>query len=288
VVLEQAIEASRHPIQCAGHQLSWGPLPDPTYLDADPVRLEQVFLNLLTNACKYTKKGGRILLTTERDGIDVVVKVADTGIGISPEYLPHVFDLFAQGGTGWEQTQGGLGIGLSLVRGLVELHGGSVEARSDGPGKGSEFLVRLPTIAEQPAARPPASEERGNLMQAPAGRILVADDNKDVVESLAMLLRVTGHEVEIAHDGLEAVEVAARFRPDMVLLDIGMPGLDGYAACRRIRQHPWGKNMVIVALTGWGQDGDRRKAEEVGFNGYLVKPVEPSELLRVLSGAQPM
>ena len=202
VVLEQAVEASRHPIQRAGHELSWGPLPDPIYLDADPVRLEQVFLNLLTNACKYTKKGGRILLTTERDGIDVVVKVADTGIGISPEHLPHVFDLFAQGGTGSEQTQGGLGIGLSLVRGLVEMHGGSVEARSDGPGKGSEFLVRLPTLAEQPAARPPASEERGNLMQAPARRILVADDNKDVVESLAMLLRVTGHEVEIARDGL--------------------------------------------------------------------------------------
>ena len=288
VVLEQAIEASRHHVQCAGHELSWGPLPEPIYLDADPVRLEQVFLNLLTNACKYTKKGGRILLTTERDGMDVVVKVADTGIGISPEHLPHVFDLFAQGGTGAEQTQGGLGIGLSLVRGLVAMHGGSVEARSDGPGKGSEFLVRLPTLAEQPAAQPPASEERGNLMQAPARRILVADDNTDVVESLAMLLRVTGHEVEIAHDGLEAVELAARFRPDVVLLDIGMPGLDGYAACRRIRQHPWGKNMVIVALTGWSQDGDRGKAEEVGFNGHLVKPVEPSALLRVLNGARAM
>ena len=288
VVLEQAIEASRLHVQCAGHELSWGLLPEPIYLDADPVRLEQVFLNLLTNACKYTKKGGRILLTTERDGMDVVVKVADTGIGISPEHLPHVFDLFAQGGTGAEQTQGGLGIGLSLVRGLVAMHGGSVEARSDGPGKGSEFLVRLPTLAEQPAAQPPASEERGNLMQAPARRILVADDNTDVVESLAMLLRLSGHEVEIAHDGLEAVELAARFRPDVVLLDIGMPGLDGYAACRRIRQHPWGKNMVIVALTGWSQDGDRRKAEEVGFNGHLVKPVEPSALLRVLNGARAM
>jgi PAS domain S-box-containing protein len=286
--LEQTIEASAQHFQCAGIELIRAVPPQPVYVDADPVRLGQVFLNLLNNACKYTGKGGCIQLTVEQDGMDVVVKVADTGIGISPEHLPQVFDMFAQGGTGSEQGQVGLGIGLSLVRGLVEMHGGSVEARSDGPGKGSEFLVRLPTLAEQPASQPPASEDLGNLMLAPARRILVADDNTDVVESLALLLRVNGHEVETARDGLEAVELAARFRPDLVLMDIGMPKLDGYAACRRIRQSPWGKDLVIIALTGWGQDDDRRKAEEAGFNARLVKPVEPSALLRLLTGSQAM
>ena len=283
-VLEHAIEASRHHVQCAGHELNWGLPPQPIYLDADPLRLEQVFVNLLHNACKFTAAGGRIRVAAERDGTEfVVVKVTDTGIGIPPEHMPRMFEMFAQVGASPDQAQAGLGIGLSLSRGLVEMHGGSIEARSEGPGKGAELRVRLPILSETPEAPPPLSDAADDLKPAVAHRVLVVDDNPDVVESLALFLQVTGHEVETAHDGLEAVESAERYRPDLVLLDLGMPRLDGYAACRSIRGYPWGRNMVIVALTGWGQDDDRRKTEEAGFDGHLVKPVDPGTLQRLLA-----
>lgn len=281
-VLEQALEASRPHVECAGHDLSVALPPAPVYLDADPVRLAQVFLNLIHNACKYTDPGGQIRVSAEMDGPEVVVTVADTGIGVPPEDLVRLFEMFAQLGPTGERAQGGLGIGLSLARGLVEMHGGSIEARSEGPGKGTQLVVRLPTLpggsAAQPAPAPAAA-----VQPAAARRVLVVDDHRDVVESLALLLRATGYQVEIAHDGLEAIEAAGRYRPDLVLLDIGMPKLDGYATCRRIREHPWGRDMTIVALTGWGQEDDQRRTREAGFDGHLVKPLDPRALFDLLS-----
>lgn len=283
-VLGHAIASSRHHVQCAGHELTWAPPPQPIALDADPVRLEQVFVNLLHNACKFTGVGGHIRVTAEQDGTDfVVVKVSDTGIGIPPEHMPHLFDMFAQVGSTPEQPQGGLGIGLALSRGLVEMHGGSIEARSEGSGKGTEFRVCLPILSGGPESPSPLLQDDSyDVKPVAARRVLVVDDSPDVAESLAMFLQVTGYEVETADDGLAAVESAARFRPDLVLLDIGMPGLDGYAACRRMREHPWGKDMVIVALTGWGQESDRRKTRAAGFDGHLVKPVDPPTLQQLL------
>ena len=282
-VLEQATECARHNLQCAEKALTWEPPPEPIYLDADPVRLEQVFLNLLDNACKYSGRGGRIGLTAKRDGTDVVVKVSDTGIGIPSEHLPHLFEMFVQMGAESPRSRGGLGIGLALARGLVEMHGGRIEARSEGSGKGAEFLVRLPIIEEVSESPSPPPNGRDDNTRTAVRRILIVDDNPDVVESLALLLRVSGYEVETAHDGLEAVESAARVRPDLVLLDIGMPGMDGYAACRRMRAHHWGKDLVIFAVTGWGHEEDRIKSQEAGFSGHLVKPVDTAALQRLLA-----
>jgi PAS domain S-box-containing protein len=282
-VLEQAIECARHNLQCAGQALTWDSPPEPIYLDADPVRLEQVFLNLLDNACKYTGRGGRIGLTAKRDGTDVVVIVSDTGIGIAREHLPRLFEMFVQIGAESQPSRGGLGIGLALARGLVEMHGGRIEARSEGSGKGAEFLVRLPIVDEvsEPPSEPPEGSDDNS--QTAARRILVVDDNPDVVESLALFLRVSGYEVETAHDGPEAVESAARARPDLVLLDIGMPGMDGYAVCRCMRAYPWGKDLAILAMTGWGHEEDRLKTREAGFSGHLVKPVDTAALQRLLA-----
>jgi PAS domain S-box-containing protein len=283
-VLERALEASRPQMEAAGQELVVYLPPAPVYLAADPVRLAQVFMNLLNNASQYTGKGGRIRLTAEREGANVVVRVADSGIGIAPEHLRQVFDMFAQVGTPMEHTQGGLGIGLALARGLVGMHGGAIEAKSDGPGRGTELIVRLPLLDGSPASDVLSPGAGGDLNPPPARRILVVDDNRDVVESLALLLRASGYEVETARDGLEAVEAAQRCRPDVTFLDIGMPKLSGYDACRRIREQPWGKDMVVVALTGWGQADDRRKGVEAGFDGHLVKPVELPALLRFLTG----
>lgn len=284
-VVEQAVEASRPHIERAGHELTVSLPPQPVYLDADPVRLAQVFLNLLDNACKYTEKGGRIWLTTERDGADVVVKVRDTGIGIPPEHLPRVFDMFSQVGSALERSQGGLGIGLALSRGLVEIHGGGIEARSEGPGEGTEIIVRLPVLTETPAPQPGRPESL-HVQKSAARRILVVDDNRDSAESLADLLRLHGDEVETAYDGLAAVEAAERFRPAVVLLDLGMPKLDGFAACRRIREQPWGQDMVVIAQTGWGGEEDRQRSEKAGFDAHLVKPVDHTALLKLLSSLQ--
>ncbi len=283
-VLEQALEASRPHIDGAGHALTMTLPPHPIHLVGDPVRLAQVFLNLLNNACKYTERGGSIRLHAERDGQHVVVRVTDTGIGIPPEHLPGLFEMFSQAGADSERSQGGLGIGLSLARGLVQMHGGSIEARSEGQGAGSEFIVRLPVLTEMTAPEPSPADRPDATEAAMTRRILVVDDNADIVESLAMILRLRGNEVETARNGLEAVEMAERVRPEVVLLDLGMPKLDGYAACRRIREQPWGADMVIIALTGLGQDDDRRNAQEAGFDDHLVKPVDPSVLLELLAG----
>jgi signal transduction histidine kinase/CheY-like chemotaxis protein len=289
-VLECAVETARPAIEASGHELTVTLPPEPVSLDADLNRLAQVFANLLNNAAKYTEPAGQIRLSAERQGSEVVVKVRDTGIGISGEVLPRVFDIFTQGDRSLERAQGGLGIGLSLVRGLVELHGGSVAAHSAGLGQGSEFTVRLPVLA--PAAREirTVDGDSDGDGEPPAvaahRRILVADDNTDSVESLALLLTLRGSEVRTAHDGWEAVETAAAFRPDIVLLDIGMPRLNGYEAARKIREQARGKRVVLIALTGWGQDEDRRRSTDAGFDFHLVKPVDFAALEQLLASLE--
>jgi CheY-like chemotaxis protein len=245
------------------------------------VRLAQVLSNLLSNACKYTEPGGRISLSAQCEGGDVAISVRDNGIGIAADMLPNVFEMFAQASGGSDRSQGGLGIGLTLVRRLVELHGGTVVARSAGLGLGSEFTVRLPILSERPVSQPPPEAPRTEMI--PRRRILVVDDNRDAAESLATLLGLTGHETRVAHDGSEAVEAAEAFRPDVVLLDIGLPKMSGHDAARCIRERPWGKGMVLVALTGWGQEHDRRRSQEVGFDHHLVKPVDPAALMRLIA-----
>ena len=283
-VLYQAVEVCRPLAEAAKVEIAVTLPPESIHLDGDPARLSQVFTNLLNNACKFTKPGGRIWLTAKREATEVVVSVKDDGIGIPSGMLVSIFEPFTQVDRTLEQAAGGLGIGLSLVKQLVELHKGMVRAFSDGPGFGSEFVVHLPILAEKPeSSQPPASKPA----KQPRGcRILVVDDNKDNAESLGMLLRMIGNETQVAYDGQEAVEAAEQFRAEVVLLDIGLPKLNGLDACRRIRGQPWGKNMVLVALTGWGQVEDRRKSQEAGFDGHLVKPVNYTELMNLLASLQ--
>jgi CheY-like chemotaxis protein len=255
-------------------------------LQADPVRLAQVFVNLLNNACSYMPQQGDIVLSAEREGQEVVVKVKDSGIGIPAEFLPRLFDMFSQTGSTQDRPPGGLGIGLALAKSLVELHGGRIQAESAGVGQGSEFRVYLPVLARMVDTQASARASSASRAAGARRRILVVDDNRDAAESLAMLLRLGGNEVETAFDGLAAVEMARRCRPELILLDIGMPKLDGYDACRRIREHAWGKQMMIVAMTGWGQSEDRRKSEAAGFDAHLVKPVAASALQQLLEGSQ--
>lgn len=285
-VIQSAIETSRPLIEQCGHELTVDLPPEPVYLDADVTRLAQVFSNLLNNSAKYTERGGAIRLTLERQGNEVVVSVKDTGIGIPRDKLETVFELFSQVQGSLERSQGGLGIGLSLVKRLVEMHDGSIEARSEGPGMGSEFIVRLPMIAEQQhkAARGGGDDQEG---WASSLRILIVDDNRDAADSLGMMLRLMGSEVRTAYDGEQAVQDAGEFRPEVVLLDIGLPRLNGYEACRRIREQAWGKSMVLIAVTGWGQEEDKRKTKEAGFDQHLVKPVDPGGLIKLL-GALPV
>ncbi len=283
-VLESSVECSRPLIHECGHELTISLPSQPVYLDADSIRLAQVFLNLLNNAAKYTKRGGHIWLTAKREGSDAVVSVRDNGIGIAGEMLPRIFEMFTQADRSLERSHGGLGIGLTLVRRLVDLHDGTIEALSSGLDQGSEFIVRLPVI--QPPLEPPPVSDRPRAAALSGSRILVVDDNKDSADSLGMLLRLKGNEIRTAHDGLEAVEIAEMFRPELVLLDIGLPKLNGYDVARRIRQQPWGRNVILVALTGWGQDEDRRRSQEAGFNFHVVKPVELAALEELLAGSQ--
>ena len=279
-VINSAVETSRPLMEQAGHTFSLTLPSAPVYLDADLTRLAQVFSNLLNNAAKYTEPGGRISLTGELSGAEVVVQVQDNGLGIPADALPRIFEMFSQVDRNMERAQGGLGIGLTLVRRLVEMHGGTVEARSDGPGRGSQFVVRLPVVKAAPQAA--TSQGDDGLSATAKRRILVVDDNHDSAMSLGMMLKLMGNETHTAHDGLAAVEAAEKFRPDMILLDIGLPKLNGYDACRRIREQPWSKGIVIVALTGWGQEEDRRRSQEAGFDHHLVKPVEIAALQTLL------
>jgi PAS domain S-box-containing protein len=279
-VLASAVETSRPLVEAGRHQLSTDLPPNPVWLDADPTRLAQVVANLLNNAAKYTPEGGRIGLSAALTGALVEIRVTDNGVGIPPDVLPRMWELFAQADRSIGRAQGGLGIGLTLVKRLVELHGGTVDAHSAGPGRGSEFIVRLPTV-ERPA---PAGPTRAPVPAPPrtSRRVLVVDDNVDGLETLALLLEMSGHQVRTASDGFAALVVAGEFRPEVVLLDIGLPGLDGYEVARRLRADPTFTGMRLIALTGWGQDTDRERSSQAGFDLHLVKPVDPAELRRVL------
>jgi signal transduction histidine kinase len=282
-VLRQAVETSRPLIEAGRHELTVRLPADPVFVDADATRLAQVFANLLNNAAKYTEPGGRILLSLEHQGAEAMVAVRDTGVGIPAAMLPRVFEMFVQVEHSLERAQGGLGIGLALVRGLVGMHGGAVEANSEGHGQGSEFVVRLP-VAPPPVGR--GAAPAGDGAARAAHRVLVVDDNDDSAASLAMLLEAMGNEARTARDGLEALEVGAAFRPDVVLLDIGLPRLNGYEAARRIRLEPWGKGILLVAQTGWSQEEDRRQSREAGFDFHLVKPIDPAVLESVLAAGR--
>jgi PAS domain S-box-containing protein len=279
-VIDSAVEASGPLIEKWGHELTVEVPPLPIHVEADPTRLAQVVSNLLNNAAKYTDQGGSIWLTAEQKDGDALIRVRDTGAGIPPEMLQRIFDMFTQVDHTLERSEGGLGIGLTLVQQLVEMHGGAVEARSAGLGQGSEFIVRLPVAREAEQARTAAGETL--LVPAPR-RILVVDDNRDAADSLGMLLRMIGNEVHTAYDGLEAVGAAATFQPDVIVLDIGLPKLNGYEAARQIRAQPGGADRVLIALTGWGQEEDRLRSKEAGFDHHITKPVELSTLKKLLA-----
>jgi signal transduction histidine kinase len=278
--LAAAIEMIRPHIDAKQQRLSVDLPTETLHVDGDPQRIAQVFGNLLSNASKYSDEGGSIEIAAQIDGGIVTVSVRDDGIGIPGERVESIFELFYQVDTSLERAQGGLGIGLTLVKRLVEMHGGSVTAASAGSGSGSSFTVRLPVLAPEHPVEP-AITSPTRVVHA-RHRYLVVDDNRDTAATLATVLRLEGSQVEIAHDGLEAVEKAESYRPDVVLLDIGLPRLNGHGACEAIRKQPWGKDMMIVALTGWGQDADREKSRLAGFNGHLVKPVDLTELANLL------
>jgi PAS domain S-box-containing protein len=284
-IVAQVLEASRPLCEARRHTVELRPAGEPLPLDADPTRLAQVLLNLISNAAKYTPEGGRIWIDVRREDNLAVVHVRDNGIGISPALLPRVFELFVQGDRALDRTEGGLGIGLTLVRRLVEMHGGSVTAASAGAGDGSEFVVRLP-LALGHAVAPPSPPE---AMQTPRARrrLLVVDDNRDFANTLAALLETFGHEVRTVYDGRTAVAIAVEYRPDAVLLDIGLPEMNGYEVARELRQVPGLAQVRLVAFTGYGQEEDRRRVREAGFDFHLVKPVEAVELARLIDALPP-
>ncbi len=293
-VVEVALETCRSQIEGREHRLSVSLPAEALYLHGDPVRLSQVLINLLNNSARYTGRGGEIAISAKRVAADsrgqgaagspgdVVLRVRDSGIGISSELLPHVFDAFTQGDT--VDHRGGLGVGLSIVQSLVEMHGGDVRASSGGAGKGSEFLVRLPLV--EPPHDTKEAEQRGRQLEtATRRRVLVVDDNSDHAESLAFLLKLMGHETRMAHDGEAALQVAAEFEPNVALIDIGLPRLNGYEVARRLREQPRLRNALLVAQTGWGQESDRARSQEAGFDHHLIKPVAPEVLAEIIDSA---
>jgi PAS domain S-box-containing protein len=283
-VIGTATEMTRATIESRKQQLEVALPDEPVLLEADPTRLAQVVANLLHNAAKYSDEPGRIHLSAERQGDRVVVHIKDEGMGIPPEFLPSIFELFTQGDRSLERSEGGLGIGLTVVRKLVEMHGGTTAARSDGPGTGSEFIVTLPAL---PPGTPALPSEAGLPPHAagPPRRILVVDDNVDAAESMAMLLRDFGHQVSLAHDGPAAIRAAHERDPQVIILDIGLPEMNGYQVARALRQQPRFEKIVLIALTGYGQEEDRRRSREAGFDHHLVKPVKTDALQRLIAGA---
>jgi CheY-like chemotaxis protein len=266
------------------HTLSVSLCPAPLWLEGDEVRLAQVVTNLLNNAAKYTDRGGRIRLTVERAGEEGVVRVKDSGVGIPAAMLAKIFDPFTQVDDTLNRSQGGLGIGLALVKSLVEMHGGSVAVHSDGPGAGSEFVVRLPVHHHEPT---PAAEAVDQFPAPVSRRILIVDDSRDAADSLALLLGLSGHEVRTAHDGPAALEAAQAFKPVVVLLDIELPGgVSGYDLAPRLRQLAGLEKSLLVALTGYGQEEDKQKALEAGFDAHMVKPTDLDALLALLAKSQ--
>jgi signal transduction histidine kinase len=287
-VVARAVETVQPMLSRQGHELVQDICGEELLIDGDPTRLIQIVGNILSNAVKYTHAGGRIELTGSCTGEHIEIRIRDNGIGIEPDLIPTVFNLFAQASRADPGNQAGLGIGLALVKRLVELHGGEVEAYSAGLGKGSEFTLRFPRLTS--IAESASAPERPAAVLAAAAaaqrRILIADDNRDALESLAQLLQLAGHEVYQAADGVQALAVASEMRPDVAMLDIGMPGLDGYEVARRIRAQDWGRGTTLVAVTGWGQESDRRRSREAGFDSHWVKPLDAQKLAALL-GALP-
>jgi CheY-like chemotaxis protein/two-component sensor histidine kinase len=282
VVLRLAVETSGSLLRAGGQEFTTVVPEDAIHLDADAVRLAQAVSNCLNNAAKFTDRGGHIWLTAECVGGDAVITVRDTGVGISRAMLPHVFEMFTQGEQTRARTFGGLGIGLTLVKRLVEMHGGTVAAESTGLGMGSTFVIRLPAVLDSSHCPQPQAE--GPAYMSPSSlRILIVDDNRDAADSLAMLLRTTGNDIQTAYDGLEAVQVASEFRPDVVLLDIGLPKIDGHEVAQRIRKEPWGRQMCLIAVTGWSDETDRARSRAAGFDHHLVKPLDTGHLAQLLS-----
>jgi signal transduction histidine kinase/DNA-binding response OmpR family regulator len=286
LVVARAVETSRPLIDARRHVLNIVLPAEPLRVDVDAVRIAQVLANLLNNAAKYTGEGGKIELEVAREGAEVVVRVRDNGVGIAPEILPRIFDLFTQADRSLDRSQGGLGIGLTLVRRLVQMHGGTVQAFSAGANRGSEFVIRLPALTEaapSAVADPEHPAAHATVNHTHPRRILIVDDQPDGVKSLARLLRLSGHEVRTALDGPAALGELSRYRPEVVLLDIGLPGMDGYELAQSIRKQ-WGtESMVLIALTGYGRDEDRRRSREAGFDHHLVKPVDPETLLSMVA-----
>ena len=280
-ILRSALETSRPLIDAAGHQLNLAIPPEPLMLEGDPIRLAQVIANLLNNAAKFTEPGGQIWISVRREAATVAISVRDTGGGIPPDMLPRVFEMFTQVDRRANRAQGGLGIGLALVKNLVEMHGGNVAVHSDGIGQGCEFVVRLPLSVARLSNDLPGNEA-GPANTPASRRILVVDDNRDAANSLGMLLKLIGADVQIAYNGSDALEAFATCKPAVVLLDIGMPGMDGYEVARRIRQEPHSGDVTLIALTGWGQEEDRQRSRAAGFDHHLVKPPEFSTLKTLL------
>jgi PAS domain S-box-containing protein len=286
LVVGSAIETARPILDTKHHTLSVDLPKQAVRLEADAVRLAQIISNLLINAAKYTDPGGHIQLRAAREGNAIVVAVRDNGIGISADMMPRLFAMFSQAQAALGRSEGGLGIGLSLVRGLVTLHGGSVEAHSDGPGCGSEFIVRLP--AGTPVEKPADIEAEADAPVAGAGmKILVVDDNRDAADACAGLLELSGHHVQTAYTGRRALELAETFRPHALLLDIGLPDLDGYQLAAKVRAAPWGRGIILIAVTGWGQEEDRRRAFEAGFDHHLTKPIAAETVESLLQSLRP-
>ena len=280
--VKHAVEASRELVDCMHHELTVVLPSRPIYLHADHTRLAQVMGNLVNNACKFADAGGRIVLSVAQEGPQAVISVRDSGVGIAADHIPRIFEMFAQVESTIDRSASGLGIGLTLVKTLVELHGGTVEVRSDGIGHGSEFVVQLPIMADVQSVAPPTAHDAPSPAVV-ARRILVVDDNVDAATSLAMLLTLSGHVTHLAHDGVDAVGQSALFKPDLVLMDIGLPQLNGYEAARQIREQPGGEHIGLVALTGWGQEQDRQKSRDAGFNAHMVKPVALDALLALIA-----
>jgi CheY-like chemotaxis protein/two-component sensor histidine kinase len=280
-IVQRAVETARPLIEQSKHELTLSIPTEPAWLHADALRLEEVIVNLLNNAAKYTPEGGHIWLSLQQEGNQMVVRIRDSGIGIAPDSLPHIFELFTQAPRSLDRSQGGLGIGLAVVRKLVEMHGGTVEAQSGGLGKGSEFTVRLPVLMS-PTGRSQVLSDEEEKRPDSGWRVLVVDDNIDSADSIAMLLQMSGHDVRVAYSGQDALDMAAEYQPDIVLLDIGLPGMDGYEVARRVRAQPQLEKVKLIAVTGYGQEADRRQSQEAGFDYHLVKPVDAQKLGELL------
>jgi CheY-like chemotaxis protein len=284
-LIEAAVEAAQPAMDAKRHTLRVEIPAKPILVNADPVRLAQVMSNLLTNAAKYTPTGGIITVGGYLEAQDLIVFVRDNGVGLAQEMIPEIFEMFTQIKSQNEASEGGLGIGLALSKGLVQLHGGQIAAHSAGLGTGSEFVMSLPRSLVVETSDSNATEFNGDSSTSSARRVLLADDNRDGAESLSMLLELAGHEVHLAHSGAEALELANQVRPDVAVLDIGMPELSGYEVAKRIRREPWGAHMILIALTGWGQQNDKLLAEASGFDHHCTKPVDPDELQRCFTPA---